>query len=287
MPSPQMVVASVTVEDAVTGNRLGISYRYHHGVYDGAEREFRGFALVEQIDREADRDDPLPLAPVLVRRLYHTGLDVDLRDHYPPLPEPALWPTRSPPCPGRAAACVVCSSARRPSPSMALPRPYLVQETAYRVFPGRAHALARSTGASRRCPITSRSTHLERGDERRIVETTHDLRSAPRARDTDWPWKFANGRTGDAAPSRAPHEMAQTPDLERFTRTQYVHRDEPEGTTSTPTRRSYLVGMPARGRAGMASTGTSETLLARERYFYDGEAYKGLGYPGTAARVGG
>ena len=31
--------------------------RYHHGYFDGVEREFRGFGLVEQLDTEEHRDD--------------------------------------------------------------------------------------------------------------------------------------------------------------------------------------------------------------------------------------
>ena len=139
MPSPQVVVASVTTDDAVTGNRLGISYRYHDGVYDGAEREFRGFALVEQLDREADPDDPSPLAQVLVKRWYHTGFDVDLRDEYAALPEGALadevpalpWALRS------------LRGQLKREETFALdgnPKPYLVQQTAYRVFPDQTSA---------------------------------------------------------------------------------------------------------------------------------------------------
>ena len=31
---------------------LSTEYRYHHGYWDGVEREFRGFGLVEQLDTE-------------------------------------------------------------------------------------------------------------------------------------------------------------------------------------------------------------------------------------------
>ena len=283
MPSPQMVVASVTTEDAVTGNRLGISYRYHHGVYDGAEREFRGFALVEQIDREADRDDPLPLAPVLVKRFYHTGFDVDLRDHYAALPEGTLA-DEVPPLPW---ALRSLRGRLKREETFALDgnaRPYLVQETAYRVFPVR-QAPGPSRWSFAPLPVTSRTTHLERGEERRIMETstTYDLHEG---KGYGLPVEVRQRAYGRRGAFSTPHELAQMQDLERFTLTQYVHRDEPEGDYFDAYTPSYLVGKPAEvARYGL--TGSSAVLLARERYFYDGEAYKGLGYPGTgtASRV--
>ena len=36
----------------ISGGRLTTEYRYHHGYWDGVEREFRGFAMVEQLDTE-------------------------------------------------------------------------------------------------------------------------------------------------------------------------------------------------------------------------------------------
>ena len=46
------VVARVEVIDALSGGKLTTEYRYHHGYWDGAEREFRGFGRVEQLDTE-------------------------------------------------------------------------------------------------------------------------------------------------------------------------------------------------------------------------------------------
>ena len=36
----------------ISGGRLTTEYRYHHGYWDGVEREFRGFGMVEQLDTE-------------------------------------------------------------------------------------------------------------------------------------------------------------------------------------------------------------------------------------------
>ena len=82
MPSPERVVERVTTTDAVSGISLGVSYRYRHGVYDGVEREFRGFAQVDVVDREADPDDPRPVPQRLTRRWYHVGTELDLSDEY-------------------------------------------------------------------------------------------------------------------------------------------------------------------------------------------------------------
>src|SRR5699024_2660242 len=51
-PFPVHVVSNVKVEDKVRETLYASSYRYHHGYYDGKEREFRGFGRVEQRDTE-------------------------------------------------------------------------------------------------------------------------------------------------------------------------------------------------------------------------------------------
>lgn len=74
LPFPVQVVRRITHEDLVSGGRLASEYSYRHGHYDHAEREFRGFAMVEQRDAETVAG-PLPsdLPPVLTRTWYHTG----------------------------------------------------------------------------------------------------------------------------------------------------------------------------------------------------------------------
>jgi hypothetical protein len=52
LPFPVHVVAHIEVIDAISRGKLTTEYRYHHGLWDGVEREFRGFAIVEQIDSE-------------------------------------------------------------------------------------------------------------------------------------------------------------------------------------------------------------------------------------------
>jgi RHS repeat-associated protein len=77
---PVQCVEAVESVDLITGNKFTTSYRYAHGFYDGIEREFRGFARVDQIDTSifaASRKDA-PVAfwdvpPVHTVTWYHTG----------------------------------------------------------------------------------------------------------------------------------------------------------------------------------------------------------------------
>lgn len=57
LPFPVQVVERVESFDWIGRNRLVTRYAYHHGYYDGYEREFRGFGLVEQWDTEEFRTD--------------------------------------------------------------------------------------------------------------------------------------------------------------------------------------------------------------------------------------
>ena len=50
LPFPVQVVASTTVTDYFSQTTLTSEYLYHHGYWDGADREFRGFARVDQRD---------------------------------------------------------------------------------------------------------------------------------------------------------------------------------------------------------------------------------------------
>lgn len=50
LPFPVHVVESVETLDYVSMTQVVSRYAYHHGYYDGVEREFRGFGMVEQFD---------------------------------------------------------------------------------------------------------------------------------------------------------------------------------------------------------------------------------------------
>lgn len=109
---PVHVVERVEAYDAVAETRLVSRYRYHHGYFDGQEREFRGFGLVERWDAESfEAGDPaadatLRRPPVYTRSWFHTGAYTGRRrisrqyadEYYAGDPQAALLPdTRLPP----------------------------------------------------------------------------------------------------------------------------------------------------------------------------------------------
>ncbi|MFC6942703.1 SpvB/TcaC N-terminal domain-containing protein [Salinirubellus sp. GCM10025818] len=53
LPQPTWVVERVENVDEISGGRETTEYTYHHGHYDGVEREYRGFGMVEQSDSES------------------------------------------------------------------------------------------------------------------------------------------------------------------------------------------------------------------------------------------
>jgi YD repeat-containing protein len=84
LPFPVHVVERVETLDHITGNRFVTSYRYHHGFYDGVEREFRGFGRVDQWDTETYSafaaggssnalEESLHVPPIYTKTWFHTG----------------------------------------------------------------------------------------------------------------------------------------------------------------------------------------------------------------------
>lgn len=52
LPCPVHVVDRVETYDYVSRGRFVTRYAYHHGYFDGNEREFRDFGMVEQFNTE-------------------------------------------------------------------------------------------------------------------------------------------------------------------------------------------------------------------------------------------
>ena len=87
LPFPVHCVEKVTVTDKWRQTAFSSTYSYHHGYFDGAEREFRGFGRVEQLDVESygefaegnsaspyiTDDKTLYQPPVKTVTWYHTG----------------------------------------------------------------------------------------------------------------------------------------------------------------------------------------------------------------------
>ena len=74
LPFPVQVVEQVETRDDYAGSRLTTIYRYHHGFWDAAEREFRGFGAVDQEDSQRFSDAALHVPPTLTRSWFHTGV---------------------------------------------------------------------------------------------------------------------------------------------------------------------------------------------------------------------
>ncbi|MEK5203283.1 SpvB/TcaC N-terminal domain-containing protein [Bacillus sp. FSL R10-2789] len=88
---PVYCISKTETRDRVSGYRFVSSYRYHHGYYDHAEREFRGFGMVEQKDTEdfvhwekGDAgnilDKTLHQEPVITKSWFHTGAFLSRED---------------------------------------------------------------------------------------------------------------------------------------------------------------------------------------------------------------
>ena len=78
LPFPVQVVARVEATDVFSGGKLTTEYSYHHGYWDGFEREFRGFGRVDHRDTEVfvSSPDGLPQhfsAPTETRTWFHQG----------------------------------------------------------------------------------------------------------------------------------------------------------------------------------------------------------------------
>lgn len=69
---PVHVIERVEHIDHIAGSRLVSRFRYHHGFFDGHERELHGFARVEQWDTESFEGD-LDIPPVRTVTWFHTG----------------------------------------------------------------------------------------------------------------------------------------------------------------------------------------------------------------------
>lgn len=86
LPFPVQVVSRVETYDAIGDTRFVTTYSYHHGYFDAAEREFRGFGRVDQQDCEefgvaqsasapaaTNQDAAFAVPPVLTKTWFHTG----------------------------------------------------------------------------------------------------------------------------------------------------------------------------------------------------------------------
>src|SRR5438045_5090934 len=91
---PVHCVEKVEIHERITQSYFVTRYGYHHGYFDGFERQFRGFAMVEQWDTEdydtmksssvafastKNLDPSMHATPIYTKTWYHTGLFLDRR----------------------------------------------------------------------------------------------------------------------------------------------------------------------------------------------------------------
>ncbi|HEY5812998.1 MAG TPA: toxin TcdB middle/N-terminal domain-containing protein, partial [Terrimicrobiaceae bacterium] len=88
LPFPVHVVERIETYDRLSMNRFVTRYAYHHGYFDGTEREFRGFGMVERFDTEEignlldprgssearNIDATSFIPPVHTKTWFHTGV---------------------------------------------------------------------------------------------------------------------------------------------------------------------------------------------------------------------
>jgi len=94
LPFPVQVVEKTEMIDHINSTKLVNVYKYHHGYYDGREREFRGFGRVDQYDTEAfdvfmnsslhkdstlfiNKQKGFHVPPVLTKTWFHSGIYFD------------------------------------------------------------------------------------------------------------------------------------------------------------------------------------------------------------------
>ena len=94
LPFPVQVVEKSEMIDHIGKTKLATTYKYHHGYYDGREREFRGFGRVDQYDTEEfagfseaslhgkaiefeNKHQAYHVPPVLTKTWFHTGVYFD------------------------------------------------------------------------------------------------------------------------------------------------------------------------------------------------------------------
>lgn len=81
---PVHCISKTITLDKISGYKFVSEYKYHHGYFDHAEREFRGFGMVEQIDAETFEhwikqdasnitERELHQEPVVSKSWHHTG----------------------------------------------------------------------------------------------------------------------------------------------------------------------------------------------------------------------
>jgi RHS repeat-associated protein len=294
LPFPVQVVKRVERIDEISGGKLTAEYRYRHGYWDGREREFRGFGLVDQLDSETFENfntpglhgDGVPFErvearrfspPTLTRTWFHLGdtgdefqerEEADHSDEYWPgdpqmLPRPAATEALLAELTGEARAaalrCLRGSTLRAelyaPDGTSRADRPFTVTEHQY----GLREEVRPDAGDARERiffphEAAQRATQWERGNEPKIELSFNEDHDA---------FGFPTGVLTVAVPrGRDPRRAdgaAAQPYLSTYATTEYARRDDADG---------YIVDRVARATTyEVRNDGRSSVLELRDAVF--------------------
>src|SRR5262245_8663115 len=312
LPFPVHVVARVDVVDEISSGTMTTEYRYHHGYWDGVEREFRGFAMVEQFDTETfvdpDSDAGIHYSPpTLTKSWFHLGpvaaleagdwTELDLSDEYwsgdaQMLSRPAEMTALLAELPrrGRRDALRALRGQTLRTELYALDgsdrqgRPYTVTES----LPGLREEDPRAPDDSREhlffaFGIGQRATQWERGVD---PMTTVSFTGEPdRYGSVTQQLTIAVPRHRDPLETRL---AGSEPYLATYATTEFARRDDADHFMVTAVARTTSYEVLNRGSLSVpelrdavlddqpASSSVSLRVIAHGRAFYDGDAYVGL-----------
>jgi RHS repeat-associated protein len=316
LPFPVQVVRRVETIDRLSGGKLTSEYAYHHGAWDGAEREFRGFGRVDQHDSEAFADyshpglhgpgEPFtPVAaerfspPTVTRTWFHVGplgdafsdvAEVTYEDEYwggdPPAltrPDATRELLAALPRPGRRAAL------RALAGRMLRQEVYVAGAAAPLTVTEWQHALLEAARgvAFFACTVAERATRWEGGEDPMAHLRTsagHDMYGRPAS---ELELGVPRGRDYRASlPAATPHE----PYLATLTRFGYAQRDDADLyiVDRVASRSEYALELsgyeaavgrspPATELAAAAHGGTvAARVIGQTLTLFDGPAFAGL-----------
>jgi RHS repeat-associated protein len=299
MPFPVQVVDGVEVMDQISGSKATTEYHYHHGYWDGAEREFRGFGRVDQLDTESFEGETmagLPAAPpTLTKSWFHLGpvgdeqaqrQEADFSAEYWPgdpdfLDRPAATAELLSTSPRRQRADALRSlrgSVLRTETygldgSPSADRPYAVTESTYGVRDesptdhpsGRPHVYFPHL-------VATRTTTWERGNDPMLSVTfigDYDGAGQPRV------------QTQVACPRgwRTPKDRPTSPYLATRTTTKYADPDaltDPLVDRVAATTVVELLGTAGRRLADLEGHDLDTRMMSQTVNYYDGPPFVGL-----------
>ena len=280
-PRPVQVVAGFSRRDLTTGSRVGTRFAYHEGYHDAAEREFRGFAIVEQVDTEIDEAGP-GSPPARTVRFHHLGNGDSFADRYTPTPTERFSDV-VPELPGALRAlrgALAREEVFGDDGSPLAGRPYRVTHSAYTVTPV---AGPPDGGEAVFHPALTRRDAI-------VLERAHEARVSSARVSYDQLGRSVELRNIAVGRSRAgplPHQAQQAKTHERVTRHTYVERseDDPDDYDGAYSA-AYLVDRVSAAASYEIDDAGTEDLIGEELRFYDGDPYQGLGHPASGTEAG-